>query len=188
MVPKRRKKYDNVIVQARAGSRVLARREMGTKTIGQCSRDVLARLGIRPEEAAALQSLWVKHVQGPLAEHVRPVRYAQGVLSLQADSPVWASRLRQFEPELIGRLRREEYLRELRALKLRVDPSRAAIGLVRAPSRRAVPVPPTLEAAAAIRSTAEAIGDPLLRASLLRLAAHTGGLTTGVSQQVKGRK
>lgn len=145
---------------------------MGTKTIGLFSREVLARLGIRLDEAVALQSLWVKHVQGPLAEHVRPVRYAQGVLSLRTDSPVWASRLRQFEPELIGRLKSEEYLRGLRALRLRVDPSCAAPP-TRGVNRRAVPARPSRQAAAAIRSTAEAIADPELRAALQKLAKHT---------------
>lgn len=150
---------------------------MGTKSIGLFSREVLARLGIRLDEAVALQSLWVKHVPGPLAEHVRPVRYAQGVLSLRTDSPVWASRLRQFEPQLIGQLRSEEYLRGLRALRLRVDPSGTALppptpGATR--RRRAVPARPSKQAAAAIRSTAEAIADPELRAALQKLAKHTG--------------
>ncbi len=143
------------------------------KTIGFFSHDVLARLGIRLDEAATLQSLWLKHVQGPLAEHVCPVRYAQGVLSLQTDSPVWASRLRQYEPELIARLRREDYLRALRGLRVRVVPSRAAQPS-RSAAQRAVPKRPSKQVAAAIRGTAENIADPVLRACLQRLAKNAG--------------
>jgi hypothetical protein len=153
---------------------------MAAKTIGFFSREVLARLGIRPGEGEVLEALWRKHIQGPLARHVYPVRYARGVLSLETDSPVWTSRLRPFEKELIARLRAaESYFQELHALRVRVNPRRAAAQTAPGGGARrpAPPVPkrPSAEAARALRATAVYITDPVLRASLEKLARHGDG-------------
>lgn len=142
---------------------------MKMKTIGAFSREALARLGVRPEERAALESLWCRHIQPPLSAHTRPLRYAHGTLGVQADSPVWASRLRHYEQELLAQLRREPYFKDLRVIRVRVNPSQGAPSVGRPnPTRR--PNRLSADSARAIRSVADGVTDPTLRAALERLA------------------
>lgn len=148
------------------------------KTIGAFSRDVLARLGVWPEERAVLEDLWRRHIQPPLSAHVRPLRYVQGMLRVQADSPVWASRLRHYEQELLGRLRFEPYFKDLRTIRVRVNPSPGILPVGRPrPARR--PNRLSADSARAIRGMADGIADPALRTALERLAANFAGSEVG---------
>lgn len=47
---------------------------------------------------------WPELVGGQVADHSRPVRLREGVLSLVVDEPAWATQLRLLEADLLGRL------------------------------------------------------------------------------------
>lgn len=122
----------------------------------------------------SLPTRWKSHVSEPLASHSYPVNYADGRLSVRADTPVWASRLRQSQQEIMNQLRNDSFFTDLRELQVRVLPERSGvsmsgeIGEPRPPSR----IPE--HAAQLIKSVADGITDPALRNSLARLASASG--------------
>ena len=115
-------------------------------------------------------AVWSQIVGAPLAEHVVPARYHDGCLSLRADSPVWASRIRQQQADIIARLHTSPVLRQLTMLKVRVEPlhqerPRAA--------RKPVVHYPSKGTVTLLEQVANDIADPDLRAALQRLARDT---------------
>jgi hypothetical protein len=129
--------------------------------------NVLNRVGVRLDEASRLTALWRRYAPAPLVEHVRPIRYATGVLTLDARSAAWASRLRHRQQELLAQLRAEPCFRALRALRIRVRPTAGS------PPPAAAPQPTRLsiQAAQHVSAAAQGIDDPQLRAALARLGA-----------------
>jgi predicted nucleic acid-binding Zn ribbon protein len=60
--------------------------------------------GTEPATVAALFARW-EDIAGPaLAEHVRPVRLAEGVLVVAADQPAWATKTRASAGTLLARV------------------------------------------------------------------------------------
>lgn len=71
--------------------------------------EVLRRLVADNGWSAAVQSRrvevdWVQLVGGEIAAHARPVSLDAGVLTVAADSTVWATQLRLLAPQLLRRL------------------------------------------------------------------------------------
>ena len=118
------------------------------------------------DEGSRLDCLWRAALRDRLAEHTRPVRYVDGELYVRADTSAWASRLRMSQGELLQRLKREPYFKQLRALHVRVAPL-DRIPPVSAPVARRTRI--SASAAQCIRAAAAQIRDPGLRAALDRL-------------------
>jgi hypothetical protein len=106
----------------------------------------------------------------PLVSHSFPVSYANGRLSLRADTSAWASRLRHSQAEIMDELRNDPYFHELCELYVRVLPERAHTPNEK--KRQSITLPSRIpdNAASLIKSVADDILDPALRRSLIRLA------------------
>jgi len=118
-------------------------------------------------QAARLYPAWSAVVPGDLASTSRPTGYANGVLTVQVDSPVWASVLRQQQRTLVDRLRQTDGLGELQEIRLKVVPGSQPVGPNASPRRPASRI--TDEATASIARTAETVADNELKAALKRL-------------------
>lgn len=71
--------------------------------ISRAVDDLLAERGWKEDSAiATLMSRWPQIVGSDLAEHVRPTSFAEGVLTLTAESTAWATQVRL----LLGDLQR----------------------------------------------------------------------------------
>ncbi len=144
----------------------------GPKSVGAfLTSETLKRITVRLDDMSNLLTRWKTHVGEPLASRSYPVSYADGRLSVRADTPAWASRLRQSQQEILNNLRRDPYFTSLRELQIRVLPGR---GDVLKPERRKEPVIPSRipeHAAQLIQSVAGDIANPALRNALSRLAS-----------------
>ncbi len=111
-----------------------------------------------------VQDIWTAVVSADFAEHSRPTFYANGRLTISADSPVWANSIRHNQTSLVQRLR-QHGLREVESIQIRVLPSDQQRR--RAPVRRKNPSPGMQQV---IQSTALGIQDIELRTALIKLS------------------
>ncbi len=116
------------------------------------------------------QRVWHTVVNAPLNQHSRPVHIDSGRLTVWADSPVWASRLRHSEQTILSRLR-SHGLSEVRTLRVRVQPVDAGAR----PAAVRPQEPPADDVLRILESTAEGIRDAELRAAILRLRDRLRG-------------
>ena len=127
-------------------------------------------------EDVRLSALWAGLAPPHLVGHFRPVAYAHGQLTLHADSPVWASRLRHQQQAIRDRLKSDPYFQDLVKLTVRAVPH--GIGDLGAP---AVPRSQTKRfsslTAALLGQVAQGEADPALRAALERLAKTAAART-----------
>ncbi|MFP5348532.1 MAG: DciA family protein [Gammaproteobacteria bacterium] len=127
-------------------------------------------------EDVRLSALWAGLAPPDLVSHFRPVAYTHGQLTLHADSPVWASRLRHQQQAIRDRLKSDPYFQDLVKLTVRAVPHGAGdLG---------VPAVPRCQAKRFSRLTATLLGqvaqgetDPELRAALERLAKTAAART-----------
>lgn len=140
---------------------------MAKKLASYLTDSALRRLGIAldREHQHALEQAWLDAAGQPLAAHVRPLRYTDGCLILQAESPVWASKLRHQPQRLISTLRRHAIFQELIGLQVRVVPLEHAAPPKR--GKRSASLSP--ETRALLDSVAEHTTDDALRDALRRL-------------------
>jgi predicted nucleic acid-binding Zn ribbon protein len=78
------------------------------KRFGAAIRELLANRGW--EQHAAVGGVfgnWPAVVGPELAEHTKPERFADGELTILADSPVWATQVRLLASQLVRRLNEE---------------------------------------------------------------------------------
>ena len=134
---------------------------------------------MRQQEAENTQLcvLWERQVNAPLVNHVRPIHYEKKTLHVNADSPAWASRARYQAREMVVRLRREKYFKDITRIEVKVRPkggldratliSMARRRYTRPPPAKPIPV----NAAKLINTLAKDVSDPKLREALSRLAA-----------------
>ena len=132
------------------------------------SSETLYSLGM-PRDMQTLplvSAAWAETVGAPLAQHVIPLRYSEGCLSLQADSSLWASKIRHQQQQLVERLRAHEVLRSVSLLKVRIAPLQLErVKPLRAPALHR----PTAQTLTLLAQVADDISDPELRAALKRL-------------------
>ncbi|MBI5783504.1 MAG: DUF721 domain-containing protein [Gammaproteobacteria bacterium] len=130
----------------------------------------MKRAGVHMDTLSSLLSHWKTGVGEPLVSHSFPVSYANGRLSLRADTSAWASRLRHSQAEFMDELRHDPYFHDLRELYVRVLPERARTQGEK--KRQSITLPSRIPDSAAhlIKSVADDILDPALRRSLIRLA------------------
>ncbi len=120
-------------------------------------------------EDVRLSALWAGLAPSPLVSHVRPVAYAHGQLTLHADSPAWASRLRQQQQAIRDRLRTDPYFQDLVKLAVRIVPT-GANDVGSATGRRSAARTFSAATASLLGQVADGENDPALRAALERLA------------------
>ncbi|MGH8570762.1 MAG: DciA family protein [Gammaproteobacteria bacterium] len=99
--------------------------------------------------------------------HWRIGRLTAGTLSLFADSPVWAARLRYFAPVLLERLAGRPGAAAVRAIRVRVLVTGA-----RTPSVKRAEPAISRPMSDYLRQAAQSCGDARLRAVLLNLSRH----------------
>jgi hypothetical protein len=99
--------------------------------------------------------------------HCRAAGYRDGQLILMTDSPAWATRLRYQVPALLAGLRRRAPALGLREILVKVSPFTQPVEAATAPG-------PAMSAgsAALLQDVANGIGDPRIRAAMLRLAGR----------------
>ena len=128
-------------------------------------------------ENTQLCLLWERQVNAPLVNHVRPVLYEKKTLHVNADSPAWASRARYQAREMIVRLRREKYFKDITRIEVKVKPKggldrETLISMARPRDTQRPPAKPIPTGATKlINMLAKDVSDPKLREALSRLAA-----------------
>ncbi len=105
----------------------------------------------------------------PCADHCRLANIRGGILSLAAESPAWASRLRFHAPQILRDLRQNAHL-QVNKVHVLVSPTRAS---VERPRRRRADL--SHKSASLLHDTALNINDPQLRAALFRIARRGRG-------------
>jgi hypothetical protein len=140
----------------------------GFKTINNLSAEILRRFGGQLDRLGSLRARWHRLVGEPMAGHSEPTCFEGGRLTVTVPSPAWASRLRQQEAGLVRTLRADAEFRGLRDIKVRVQPTDPAIKF--SPATTQAPSRISSQAARLVRSVAETVSDPHLRAALERLA------------------
>lgn len=68
-----------------------------------------------------LNTAWGRSVDQPLCRHARPVALRDGVLTVHAESSVWANLLRNTEQSVVSVLR-DAGLSEVQCLRIRIAP------------------------------------------------------------------
>ncbi len=112
---------------------------------------------------------WQALVGEPMAAHSEPTHYEGGRLTVAADGPAWASRIRQQDAALLRALHADPALGALRAIKVIVRPTTSPAAASVAPTPPPSRISP--KAAQLVRSIAESVSDPQLRAALERLGS-----------------
>jgi predicted nucleic acid-binding Zn ribbon protein len=134
------------------------------------SPEVRGELQRRQDWAQRLISAWQGEIGSPLAEYTRPLSYQAGKLTVLAQSPVWAGRLRQQQRRLLRALRRQPLFEGLLELKIRAVPSLTPRATARSrPGGRDLLSPAS---AALIEAVAQEIPDADLSDALKRLATR----------------
>jgi hypothetical protein len=132
----------------------------------------LRELGLPADVArlAEITAAWSEAVGEELARHVHPIRYTGGRLVLRAGSAVWVSKVRHSHDTLSRHLRRQPQFRDLVGLEVRAAPLDRR-GRSEAPRAR-----PSLsdKTRRLLRSVADDVADPALRATLARLSRSPG--------------
>jgi len=128
------------------------------------------------QENTQLCVLWERQVNAPLAHRVRPFHYDKKILHVNADSPVWASRARHEAREMIVRLRREKFFKDIVRIEVRVRPKggldrETLLKMAKPREIKLKPRPMPSGAARLIDTLAKDVTDPKLREALARLAA-----------------
>ena len=135
---------------------------------------------MRQQEAENTQLcvLWERQVNAPLVNHVRPIHYEKKTLHVNADSPAWASRARYQAREMVVRLRREKYFKDITRIEVKVKPRGGGLDretLLKMSKPRDTQRPPAkpipADAVRLINMLAKDVADPKLREALSRLAA-----------------
>ena len=141
--------------------------------------NALSALLNKVEKITALDKAVKSCLNGPLAEHCHVANLRQGRLILQADNPVWGSKLRFESSSLLARLRENPLFAGLVGIDFFVAPlpSPLALSFQQATTakiaarqkNRAI----SLETRQLLKETAEDITDPRLQA-VLRAIAEKG--------------
>jgi len=95
------------------------------QTLRRSGNPVLEEAMDRYRALTPLSTAWSRAVSQPLCRHARPVSLQDGVLTVHAESSVWANLLRNSEKSVVSSLR-ESGLSEARSLRIRISPPNPA--------------------------------------------------------------
>ena len=129
----------------------------------------LATMQAKVKFLQQLNLIWQQRVEMNLAQHTRVANYRENTLIIEADSPVWTTRLRFLIPDLINQLTKhfefrhlkkiDWYIRPTEEKKLDTKISKAKLKL-------------TEQNADIIKQTAQTITNTYLQQALRDLAKH----------------
>jgi len=91
------------------------------QTLNDSGNSVVAEAASRYRALSPLGSSWQRAVEQPLREHAHPVALRDGVLTVHAESPVWANLIRNNEQSIVASLH-EAGLADVRNLRIRIAP------------------------------------------------------------------
>lgn len=91
------------------------------QTLHRCRNPVLEEVLDRYRALTPLGTAWHQAVPQPLCRHARPVALQDGVLTVHAESPVWANLLRNTEQSVVSALQ-VAGLPDTRNLRIRISP------------------------------------------------------------------
>ena len=95
----------------------------GPKPIGEALDQVAFRLRTpRTQVLATVFDAWEELVGAVMAAHTSPVRLVDGELVVAVDDPAWATEMKFFGPELIGRINAVAEQEAVTSLTVRVRP------------------------------------------------------------------
>ncbi|MET0051473.1 MAG: DciA family protein [Candidatus Thiodiazotropha sp.] len=129
-------------------------------------RSHLRKLGQRLAQYEALLEHVRASLTAPVDQQVKAAVMHNGCLTLFAESPAWASRLRYMAPQL----QRNLAARAIPVTRVEVRISPAALAVRQASGRHAEPM--SEHSSESLRLTAETLADEGLKQALLRLSRH----------------
>ena len=95
----------------------------GPKPIGEALDQVAFRLRTpRAQVLATVFDAWEELVGAVMAAHTSPVRLVDGELVVAVDDPAWATEMKFFGPELVGRINAVAEQEAVTSLTVRVRP------------------------------------------------------------------
>ena len=95
----------------------------GPKRLGEALDQVTSRLKApRAQVLKLVFEAWEEMVGSVMATHTSPVRLVEGELVVAVDDPAWATEMRFFSAELIGRLNAAAEEEAVTSLTIRVRP------------------------------------------------------------------
>lgn len=95
----------------------------GPKPIGEALDQVAYRLRApRAQVLAKVFDAWEELVGAVMAAHTSPVRLVDGELVVAVDDPAWATEMKFFGSELIGRINADAEQEAVTSLAVRVRP------------------------------------------------------------------
>lgn len=95
------------------------------QTLHRSRNPVLEEAVDRYRALTPLITAWNQAVSQPLCRHARPVSLRDGVLTVHAESPVWANLLRNTEQSVVSALQAAG-LTDARSLRIRISPPNPA--------------------------------------------------------------
>ena len=130
----------------------------------------LKHLVIKAQRIRAINDVLQQVLPSDLAPHCRTMSLREDTLNIEVDSSAWATRLRYLIPDLKYQLHNFTTTADVESIRCRVRPAAQA-------QPRAKNKTPQLSQTSAhvIRSTAQSISSPTLKAALLRLADVADG-------------
>ncbi len=94
------------------------------QTLNRSRNPVLEEAVDRYQALSPLNTAWQRSVAQPLCRHARPVSLQGGVLTIHAESPVWANLLRNTEQSIVAALR-DAGLNDVQGLRIRISPPKS---------------------------------------------------------------
>lgn len=125
----------------------------------------LKHLVIKAQRIRAINEVLQHALPSDLAPHCRTMSLKADTLTIEVDSSAWATRLRYLIPDLKYQLRDFTATADVESVHCRVRPA----AQTEPPARKNTPHL-SQTSASVIRSAAESISSPALKAALLRLA------------------
>ncbi len=120
------------------------------------------------ETLLQLRSSLPGYLETPLREHCNVANYRGGILTLRADSAVWATRLRYSIPEILESIRKNPMPVNVRSIRVLVSPEQTS------ESSGTVPRPVLSQSTASLmQRIAESIDDAEISASIRRLCQNS---------------
>ena len=129
----------------------------------------LTRLFAQAKLLTQIKTIINQVVDYQIAQQLEVAKIQNKTLTVLCESPVWATRLRYMEPQIIEKLQQYSDTRQVQKLQIKVRPNSTSEIPDTSPKRRATM---SQDAADQIREYSEAISDPKLQEALKKLAGR----------------
>ena len=92
------------------------------RPISKCLNSKLSEICMRAIQLEELSAIVLKYLPQALRAHCQVSSFRSGILVLMTSSPIWATQLRYFAPELRERLRAEANLYQIISVQIKLQP------------------------------------------------------------------